>query len=310
MDRVLVTGGAGFIGSHLCARLLAEGCEVFCWDNLYTGSEVNIAALMSSPRFQFVRHDIVHPRDLAVDRIYNLACPASPVHYQRDAVQTIMTSTVGVMNMLELAERYGARLLQASTSEVYGDPLVHPQREDYWGHVNPVGPRACYDESKRLAESLLVAHAEHRGASVRIARIFNTYGPHMRPDDGRVISNFMVQALRGEDITIYGDGSQTRSFCYVDDMVEGLVRLMGSDLRGPVNLGNPVETTVGELAAMVNALAGGRSRIVHRPLPPDDPCRRNPDITLARTSLGWEPRVPLAEGLALTMQYFRALLGQ
>jgi len=261
------------------------------------------------PGSELVQHDIIVPRDLAVDRIFNLACPASPIHYQRDAVRTIMTSTVGVMNMLELAERYGARLLQASTSEVYGDPLVHPQREDYWGHVNPIGPRACYDESKRLAETLLVAHEKHRGASVRIARIFNTYGPNMQPDDGRVVSNFMVQALRGDDLTIYGNGSQTRSFCYVSDMVDGLLRLMDSGFRGPVNLGNPVETTVGELAVIINRMAGGRSSIVHKPLPQDDPCRRNPDISLAREKLGWEPRVSLVEGLERTMEYFRKMNG-
>jgi len=309
MDRVLVTGGAGFIGSHLCERLISEGHTVFCWDSLETGSLENLANVLPSPRFELVQHDIIVPRDLAVDRIFNLACPASPIHYQRDAVRTIMTSTVGVMNMLELAERYGARLLQASTSEVYGDPLVHPQREDYWGHVNPIGPRACYDESKRLAETLLVAHEKHRGASVRIARIFNTYGPNMQPDDGRVVSNFMVQALRGDDLTIYGNGSQTRSFCYVSDMVDGLLRLMDSGFRGPVNLGNPVETTVGELAVIINRMAGGRSSIVHKPLPQDDPCRRNPDISLAREKLGWEPRVSLVEGLERTMEYFRKMNG-
>ncbi|HOQ26276.1 MAG TPA: SDR family oxidoreductase [Methanomassiliicoccaceae archaeon] len=309
MDRVLVTGGAGFIGSHLCARLVAEGHMVYCWDNMETGSESNLAAIMSSPRFELVRHDIITPRDLAVDRIYNLACPASPVHYQRDPIHTIMTSTVGVMNMLELAERYGATLLQASTSEIYGDPKVHPQKEDYWGHVNPIGPRACYDESKRLAETLLVAHERQRGTNVRIARIFNTYGPHMSADDGRVVSNFIVNALRGDDITINGDGSQTRSFCYVSDMVDGLVRLMHSNLRGPVNLGNQVETSIMELAERINALAGGRSALVHRPMPIDDPYRRNPDITLARQRLGWEPRVSLDEGLRATLKYFRSMMG-
>ena len=310
MDRVLVTGGAGFIGSNLCERLISEGHTVYCWDNMETGSVRNLSAIISSPRFELVRHDIIAPKDVAVDRIYNLACPASPVQYQKDPVHTIMTSTVGVMNMLDLAERYGATLLQASTSEIYGDPLVHPQREDYWGHVNPIGPRACYDESKRLAETLLVAHEGQRNAKVRIARIFNTYGPHMQPEDGRVVSNFIVRALRGEDIAIYGDGSQTRSFCYVDDMVDGLVRLMCSNLRGPVNLGNPVETTVRELADIINGMAGGRSRIAHRPLPPDDPCRRNPDITLARQRLGWEPRVQLDEGLRKTMKYFRDVVDE
>ncbi|KQM12063.1 NAD-dependent dehydratase [Methanomassiliicoccales archaeon RumEn M1] len=308
MDRVLVTGGAGFIGSHLCERLISEGHRVYCWDNLSTGSERNLAAVLSSPRFELVRHDIIEPRDIAVDRIYNLACPASPDQYQKDPIHTLMTSTVGVMNMLDIAERYGATLLQASTSEVYGDPLMHPQREDYWGHVNPIGPRACYDESKRLAETLLVAHERQRGAKVRIARIFNTYGPHMSADDGRVVSNFIVQALRGEDIVIYGDGQQTRSFCYVNDMVDGLVRLMRSDLRGPVNLGNPVETSIMELAQRVNALTGGRSAMVHRPLPIDDPCRRNPDITLARQRLGWEPKVSLDEGLEATISYFREMV--
>ena len=308
MDRVLVTGGAGFIGSHLCERLISEGHRVYCWDNLSTGSERNLAAVLSSPRFELTHHDIIEPRDIAVDRIYNLACPASPAQYQKDAVHTIMTSTVGVMNMLDIADRYGATLLQASTSEVYGDPLVHPQREDYWGHVNPIGPRACYDESKRLAETLLVAHEGHRGTKVHIARIFNTYGPHMSTDDGRVVSNFMVQALRGGDIVIYGDGRQTRSFCYVSDMVDGLVRLMSSDLRGPVNLGSPMETNIIELASKVNAMAGGRSSLVHCPLPIDDPCRRNPDITLARQCLGWEPRVSLDEGLRETMRYFRNMV--
>ena len=304
MERVLVTGGAGFIGSHLCERLISEGHEVHCWDNMDTGSESNLVTMLSSPRFHLVHHDIIVPRDIAVDRIYNLACPASPVQYQKDAVQTLMTSTVGVMNMLDIAERYGATLLQASTSEVYGDPLVHPQREDYWGHVNPIGPRACYDEGKRVAETLLVTHEKHRGAKIRIARIFNTYGPHMQADDGRVVSNFIVRALRGENIDIYGDGSQTRSFCYVTDLVDGLVRLMRSDLRGPVNLGNPVETTIMELADRINGMTGRRSGLVHRPLPPDDPCRRNPDITLARQRLGWEPRVPLDEGLKATIKYF------
>ena len=308
MQRVMVTGGAGFIGSHLCSYLLDRGDEVVCVDNLYTGSERNVAALRSSARFRMVEHDIIEPFDIAVDQIYNLACPASPVHYQRDKVRTIRTCTDGARNVLELAQRYGARMLQASTSEVYGDPLVHPQREDYWGHVNPNGPRSCYDEGKRVAESLLFAYNEQRGVDIRVARIFNTYGPHMQADDGRVVSNFIVQALRGEDITLYGDGNQTRSFCYVSDLVDGLYRLMGSSVKGPVNLGNPHESTVKDLAIMVQRIVGGRSELVNRPLPRDDPVRRNPDITLARASLGWEPKVPLEQGLRATVEYFRTMI--
>ena len=307
MKRVLVTGGAGFIGSHLCKRLLDHGDEVICVDNFYTGNVQNIAELKSSPRFRLVDHDIIDPLDIEVDQIYNLACPASPVHYQKDKVRTIRTSTDGVRNMLELAQRYGARMLQASTSEVYGDPLVHPQKEDYWGHVNPNGPRSCYDEGKRVAESLMFAYDEQRGVDIRVARIFNTYGPKMQADDGRVVSNFIVQALRGEDITLYGDGSQTRSFCYVSDLVDGLYRLMNADAKGPINLGNPRESTVKELAEMVQNMVGGPSQLVYRPLPRDDPTRRNPDITLARKHLGWEPEVPLEQGLRRTIDYFRTV---
>jgi UDP-glucuronate decarboxylase len=306
MKRVLVTGGAGFIGSHLCKQLLDHGDEVICVDNFYTGNVHNIAELRSSDRFRLVEHDIIDPLDIEVDQIYNLACPASPVHYQRDKVRTIRTSADGVRNMLELASRYGARMLQASTSEVYGDPLVHPQKEDYWGHVNPNGPRSCYDEGKRVAESLMFAYDEQRGVDIRVARIFNTYGPKMQADDGRVVSNFIVQALRGEDITMYGDGSQTRSFCFVSDLVEGLDRLMNGEVKGPINLGNPRESTVKELAEMVQSMVGGPSQLAYRPLPQDDPTRRNPDITLARKHLNWEPKVPLEQGLRRTIDYFRS----
>ncbi len=310
MKKVLVTGGAGFIGSHLCKHLLDHGNEIICVDNFYTGSVSNIAELKGSEHFRLVDHDIIEPLDLEVDQIYNLACPASPVHYQKDKVRTIRTSTDGVRNMLELAQRYGARMLQASTSEVYGDPLVHPQKENYWGHVNPNGPRSCYDEGKRVAESLMFAYGEQRGVDIRVARIFNTYGPKMQADDGRVVSNFIVQALRGEDITLYGDGTQTRSFCYVSDLVEGLYRLMNADVKGPINLGNPRESTVKELAEMVQDIVGGHSQLVYRPLPQDDPTRRNPDITLARKHLDWEPQVPLEQGLGRTVDYFRTRAGR
>lgn len=305
MRRIMVTGGAGFIGSHLSKLLLDQGDEVICVDNFYTGSERNIAALRSSDRFRLIRHDVIDPLDIPVDQIYNLACPASPVHYQKDKVRTIRTSTEGVRNLLELAQRYGARILQASTSEVYGDPLVHPQKEEYWGHVNPNGPRSCYDEGKRVAESLMFAYDEQRGVDIRVARIFNTYGPQMQADDGRVVSNFIVQALSGEDITLYGDGRQTRSFCYVSDLVDGLYRLMNSAVKGPVNLGNPRESTVKELAELVQRMVGGPSKLAYRPLPRDDPVRRNPDISLARKHLGWEPKVPLEQGLRSTIDYFR-----
>jgi UDP-glucuronate decarboxylase len=307
MERVLVTGGAGFIGSHLCRLLVEKGNEVICVDNFYTGSAANVADLRRSPRFKLIEHDIIEPLDVPADRIYNLACPASPVHYQRDKVRTIRTSTDGVRNMLDLAQRYGARMLQASTSEVYGDPLVHPQREDDWGHVNPHGPRSCYDEGKRVAESLMFAYDEQRGVDITVARIFNTYGPHMQANDGRVVSNFIIQALQGQDITVYGDGGQTRSFCYVSDLIEGLYLLMNSKEKGPINLGNPHENTVKELAEIILGMVGGRSKLAYLPLPQDDPTRRNPDITLARTKLGWEPRVGLDAGLRSTIDFFRSV---
>jgi UDP-glucuronate decarboxylase len=309
--RVLVTGGAGFIGSHLCARLLAQGHEVICLDNFFTGSKRNIAALVDNPAFELVRHDITQPILLEVDRIYNLACPASPIHYQYNPVKTIKTSVMGTINMLGLAKRVRARILQASTSEVYGDPQVHPQQESYWGHVNPIGVRSCYDEGKRVAETLMMDYHRQNGVDVRIIRIFNTYGPRMAVNDGRVVSNFIVQALRGEDITLYGDGSQTRSFCYVDDLVEGMVRMMECDgFTGPVNLGNPAETTIREFAERIIALTGSRSRIVNRPLPADDPQQRRPDISLARERLDWAPTVHVDAGLQRTIDYFADLLGK
>lgn len=308
--RVLVTGGAGFLGSHLCERLLAEGHEVLAVDNYFTGRRDNIAHLLANPRFEIMRHDICFPLYVEVDEIYNLACPASPVHYQFDPVQTTKVNVIGAINMLGLAKRVKARILQASTSEVYGDPSVHPQSEDYRGNVNPIGPRACYDEGKRCAETLFFDyHRQHR-LDIKVVRIFNTYGPRMHPNDGRVVSNFIVQALQGEDITLYGDGSQTRAFCYVDDLIEGLVRMMASprEITGPLNIGNPHEIPIRELAERVLALTGSRSRLIHRPLPEDDPIQRCPDITKARTLLGWEPRVPLEEGLSRTIAYFRNLL--
>ena len=310
--RVLVTGGAGFIGSHLCARLLAEGHQVLCVDNYFTGSRDNIAPLLQHPRFEALRHDVTFPLFVKVDEIYNLACPASPVHYQFDPVQTTKTSVHGAINALGLARRTRAKILQASTSEVYGDPEIHPQPETYRGNVNPLGPRACYDEGKRCAETLFFDYHRQHALRIKIARIFNTYGPRMHPQDGRVVSNFIVQALSGEAITIYGDGSQTRAFCFVDDLVEGLMRLMASpdSVTGPINLGNPHEMTVLELAEQVIAMVGGKARIERRPLPQDDPTRRCPDITLARDTLGWEPRVPLAQGLEKTVAYFRQLLEQ
>jgi UDP-glucuronate decarboxylase len=309
-NRILVTGGAGFIGSHLCDRLIAQGAEVLCVDNLYTGTRRNIAHLLGHPRFEFMRHDITFPLYVEVDRIYNLACPASPVHYQHDPVQTTKTSVHGAINMLGLAKRLRVTILQASTSEVYGDPQVHPQREDYWGNVNSIGPRSCYDEGKRCAETLFFDYHRQHGLAIKVARIFNTYGPRMHPNDGRVVSNFIVQALRGEDLTVYGDGSQTRSFCYISDLVEALVRLMETEpaFTGPVNLGNPAEFSILALAETVLRLTGSRSRIVHRPLPPDDPARRWPDIGLARAALGWEPKVALEEGLRDTIEYFRKTL--
>ncbi|MBR0656599.1 UDP-glucuronic acid decarboxylase family protein [Plastoroseomonas arctica] len=310
--RVLVTGGAGFIGSHLCARLLAEGNQVLCVDNYFTGSRDNIATLLQHPRFEALRHDVTFPLFVEVDEIYNLACPASPVHYQFDPVQTTKTSVHGAINALGLARRTRAKILQASTSEVYGDPEIHPQPETYRGNVNPLGPRACYDEGKRCAETLFFDYHRQHALRIKVARIFNTYGPRMHPNDGRVVSNFIVQALSGDVITIYGDGSQTRAFCYVDDLVDGLMRLMASDdsVTGPINLGNPHEMTVLELAEQVIAMVGGKARIERRPLPQDDPTRRCPDITLARKTLGWEPRVPLAQGLEKTVAYFRHLLDE
>lgn len=308
--RVLVTGGAGFLGSHLCERLLAEGDDVLCVDNFFTGTKNNIRPLLQHPRFELMRHDVTFPLYVEVDEIYNLACPASPIHYQHDPVQTTKTSVHGAINMLGLAKRLGARIFQASTSEVYGDPEAHPQTEDYWGHVNPRGLRACYDEGKRCAETLFFDYHRQHGLEIKVARIFNTYGPHMHPSDGRVVSNFIVQALRGEDLTIYGTGEQTRSFCYVDDLIEGIVRLMGSaaGFTGPVNLGNPRECTMLELAEKVLHHVGSRSRLCFRPLPADDPVRRCPDISLAGMALDWTPTVSLDDGLAATVAYFRALL--
>jgi UDP-glucuronate decarboxylase len=308
--RVLVTGGAGFLGSHLCELLLARGDDVLCVDNFFTGSRHNIATLLAHPGFELIRHDVTFPLFVEVDQIFNLACPASPIHYQFDPVQTTKTSVHGAINMLGLAKRTKARILQASTSEVYGDPKVHPQTEDYWGHVNPVGMRSCYDEGKRCAETLFFDyHRQHR-LRIKVARIFNTYGPRMHPNDGRVVSNFVVQALTGEPLTIYGDGAQTRSFCYVDDLVAGLILLMDSpdEVTGPMNLGNPVEFTVLELAKTVIELTGSRSEIIRKPLPPDDPVQRQPDIAYARRTLGWEPTVPLRAGLARTIDYFDRLL--
>lgn len=311
-SRILVTGGAGFIGSHLCERLLARGHEVLCLDNFFTGSKRNVAHLLGNPYFELVRHDVTFPLYVEVDQIFNLACPASPIHYQRDPVQTTKTSVHGAINMLGLAKRLKARIFQASTSEVYGDPEVHPQPEGYWGRVNPVGPRACYDEGKRCAETLFFDYHRQHGLDIKVARIFNTYGPRMHPDDGRVVSNFIVQALRNEPITIYGDGTQTRSFCYVDDLIEGILRLMDmpAEFTGPVNLGNPEEFSMLELAEHVKNLTGSRSPLVFRPLPADDPRQRKPDITLAREALGWHPTVSLREGLRRTIDYFEKLLGK
>jgi UDP-glucuronate decarboxylase len=309
--RILVTGGAGFIGSFLCESLLNAGAEVLCVDNFFTGRRSNVAHLLQNPRFELMRHDVTVPLFVEVDEIYNLACPASPIHYQFDPVQTTKTSVHGAINMLGLAKRTKAKILQASTSEVYGDPQVHPQPEEYWGHVNPIGPRSCYDEGKRCAETLFFDYHRQHALKIKVARIFNTYGPRMHPQDGRVVSNFIVQALRGEDITLYGDGSQTRSFCFVDDLVDGLRRLMGTEdsVTGPLNLGNPGEFTIRELAEAVIELTGSASRLVHLPLPQDDPKQRQPDISKARAVLGWEPRVPLREGLGRTIEYFDRLLG-
>ena len=309
-QRILVTGGAGFLGSHLCDRLIADGHDVICADNFYTGTKANIAHLLGNPRFELLRHDVTFPLYVEVDRIYNLACPASPIRYQRDPVQTTKTSVHGAINMLGLAKRLRARILQASTSEVYGDPEVHPQTEDYWGRVNPIGTRACYDEGKRCAETLFFDYHRQHQLDIKVMRIFNTYGPRMQPDDGRVVSNFIVQALRGEPITIYGDGTQTRSFCYVDDLIEGMLRLMetGPDFPGPVNVGNPGEFTMRELAEMALRLTGSGSELVFLPIPADDPMQRQPDITLAREKLGWAPTIDLETGMSRTITHFRNLL--
>ena len=310
-DRVLVTGGAGFIGSHLCDRLIEAGHEVICVDNFYSSDKSNIQHLLGNPRFELIRHDVTFPLYLEVDRIYHLACPASPIHYQRDPVQTTKTAVHGSINMLGLAKRTGARILLASTSEVYGDPTVHPQTEDYWGNVNPIGPRACYDEGKRAAETLFFDYWRQHNLDIKVVRLFNTYGPRMHPRDGRVVSNFIMSALEGRPLTVYGKGEQTRSFCYVDDLIEALIRMMATDssVTGPVNLGNPGEFTIGELAEMVIANTQGSSGIEYLPLPPDDPTRRQPDITRARQILDWEPTVSLEAGLAKTLEYFRQRYG-
>jgi len=308
--RILVTGGAGFLGSHLCERLLADGHDVLCVDNFFTGTKDNIAHLLESPYFELLRHDVTFSLYVEVDEIYNLACPASPIHYQFDPVQTTKTSVHGAINMLGLAKRVKAKILQASTSEVYGDPDTHPQPEHYWGNVNPIGPRSCYDEGKRCAETLFFDYRRQHGLKIKVARIFNTYGPRMHPNDGRVVSNFIVQALQNKPITLYGDGAQTRSFCYVDELIDGFVRLMNSpdELTGPVNLGNPSEFSMIELAQTILDLTGSRSSLVYEPLPQDDPRQRQPDIRLAKTQLGWEPQIPLREGLKPTIAYFEQLL--
>ncbi len=304
--RVIITGGAGFLGSHLCERLLGEGCEVICVDNCFTGAKVNIKHLLDNPNFEFVRHDVTFPLYVEADEIYNLACPASPIHYQHDPVQTTKTSVHGAINMLGLAKRLRAKIMQASTSEVYGDPAVHPQPESYWGNVNPIGFRSCYDEGKRCAETLFFDYRRQHNLRIKVARIFNTYGPRMHPNDGRVVSNFIIQALKGQPLTVYGQGSQTRSFCYVDDLIEGFVRLMGTpdDFTGPVNLGNPGEFTILQLAELVVEYTGSKSKIVFNPLPKDDPKQRRPDITLAKNAFGWEPTIALKEGLKKTIDYF------
>jgi len=311
-NRALITGGSGFLGSHLCDRLLDRGQEVLCVDNLFTGQKRNVAHLHGNARFEFLRHDVTFPLFVEVDQIWNLACPASPIHYQHDPVQTTKTSVHGAINMLGLAKRLGAKILQASTSEVYGDPSVHPQTEDYWGNVNPIGPRSCYDEGKRCAETLFFDYYRQHQLRIKVMRIFNTYGPRMHPNDGRVVSNFIVQALKGEDITIYGDGQQTRAFCYVDDLIEGMIRLMdsGDDVTGPINIGNPGEFTMLQLAEAVLKLTGSKSKLVKMPLPADDPKQRRPDITRAKSTLGWEPKVQLEDGLKETISYFRKLLAE
>ena len=310
MEKILVTGGAGFLGSHLCDRLIASGADVLCVDNFFTGSKANIAHLQNNPYFELMRHDITFPLYVEVNAIYNLACPASPIHYQHDPVQTTKTSVHGAINMLGLAKRTRATILQASTSEVYGDPEVHPQTEDYWGRVNPIGPRSCYDEGKRCAETLFFDYHRQHQLAIKVVRIFNTYGPRMHPNDGRVVSNFIVQALRNEDITIYGNGEQTRSFCYVDDLIEAMLRMMRSDadITGPVNIGNPVEVTMLELAERIISLTGSKSKLCFKPLPQDDPKQRQPDISFAKSTLKWEPKVSLEDGLKATIDYFRRTL--
>jgi UDP-glucuronate decarboxylase len=307
--RILVTGGAGFLGSHLCERLLNEGNEVVCLDNYFTGQKKNIVHLLTNPYFELIRHDVTTPFFIEVDEIYNLACPASPIHYQYNPIKTIKTSVMGAINMLGLAKRIKAKILQASTSEVYGDPLIHPQVESYWGHVNPIGIRACYDEGKRCAETLFINYHQQNNVRIKIIRIFNTYGPRMHPNDGRVVSNFIMQALHNEDITIYGDGSQSRSFCYVDDLLDGMIRLMNSreDFIGPVNVGNPNEFTIKELAEKVIELTGSKSKLIYQPLPSDDPLQRQPNISLAKKELGWEPKIQLEEGLIRTIEYFKSI---
>lgn len=308
--KILVTGGAGFLGSHLCERLLNEGNEVVCLDNYFTGQKSNVVHLLDNPYFELIRHDVTMPFFIEVDEIYNLACPASPIHYQYNPIKTVKTSVMGAINMLGLAKRIKAKILQASTSEVYGDPLVHPQTESYWGHVNPIGERACYDEGKRAAETLFVNYHKQNDVRIKIIRIFNTYGPRMHPNDGRVVSNFIVQALKGEDITVYGDGSQSRSFCYYSDLLDGMISLMntGDDFTGPVNVGNPNEFTILQLAEKIISLCNSSSKIVWEPLPSDDPMQRQPDITLAKNKLGWEPKVQLEEGLIKTIEYFKTIV--
>ena len=310
MKKILVTGGAGFLGSHLCEKLLQEGNEVICMDNFFTGSKRNVVNLLDNPYFEIFRHDITMPANLEVDEIYNLACPASPIHYQYDPIKTVQTSVMGAINMLGLAKRTGAKVLQASTSEVYGDPSVHPQPETYWGNVNPIGIRSCYDEGKRCAETLFFDYHRQNGVRIKVVRIFNTYGPNMHPNDGRVVSNFIVQALKGKDITIYGDGSQTRSFCYCDDLIKGFIAMMatGDEVTGPINIGNPGEFTIKQLAELVIELTGSKSKLVYEPLPSDDPTQRKPVIDKAREILGWEPTIPLREGLVRTIAYFDELL--
>jgi UDP-glucuronate decarboxylase len=309
--KILITGGAGFLGSHLCDRLISDGHEVICLDNFFTGSKQNIVHLLDNPKFELMRHDVVDPFKVEVDQIYNLACPASPVHYQHNPIKTVKTSVMGAINALGLAKRVGARILQASTSEVYGDPEVHPQPEDYRGNVNPIGPRACYDEGKRCAETLFFDYHRQNNVDIRVIRIFNTYGPRMRPDDGRVVSNFIIQAMSGEDITVYGDGKQTRSFCYVDDLIEAMIRMMNQEkIIGPVNTGNPNEFTILELAEKVIELTGSKSKIIFKDLPEDDPMQRKPDNTLAREKLDWEPQIQLEQGLEKTITYFKPLVSR